>query len=104
MIADLCDGRHVGASRRPRRGVGLRAPPATFRAPVRTLDERAARQAKGSRMYKLYYSPGTASLPVHLALIELGVPHELYKVDLDGGEQRSPGYLALNPNAVVPTL
>jgi len=55
-------------------------------------------------MYKLYYSPGTAAFPVHLALIELGVPHELHKVDLDGGEQRSAAYLALNPSGVVPTL
>jgi glutathione S-transferase len=55
-------------------------------------------------MYTLYYSPGTASLPVHLALLELGVAHELKRVDLGGGEQNTPAYLALNPNAVVPTL
>ena len=55
-------------------------------------------------MYTLYYSPGTASLAVHLALIEAGVPHELGRIDLDAGEQRSARYLALNPNGVVPTL
>jgi glutathione S-transferase len=55
-------------------------------------------------MYTLYYSPGTASLAVHLALLEIGAPHELIKLDLDAGEQNSPAYLALNPNAVVPTL
>jgi len=55
-------------------------------------------------MYTLYFSPGTASLPVHLALLELGVAHDLKRVDLAGGEQNSAAYLALNPNAVVPTL
>lgn len=55
-------------------------------------------------MYTLYYSPGTASFPVHLALLELGVPHELKRVDLERGEQNTPAYLAMNPNAVVPTM
>lgn len=55
-------------------------------------------------MYLLYYSPGTASMAVHHALIELGVPHELRAVDLDSQQQRSPGYLELNPNGTVPTL
>ena len=55
-------------------------------------------------MYTLYYSPGTASMAVHLALIELGAPHTLERVDLGAGEQKSAAYLALNPNGVVPTL
>src|SRR5687768_18397073 len=57
-----------------------------------------------SRMYSLYYAPGAASMVVHWLLIELGVPHELRLVDTKSGEQKSPGYLALNPNGVVPTL
>ena len=55
-------------------------------------------------MYTLYYSPGTASLVVHLALIELDVPHRLVKLDFDKEEQRSPEYLRLNPLGRVPTL
>ena len=55
-------------------------------------------------MYTLYYSPGTASLVVHLALIELGVPYQLVKVDFSKDEQRSPEYLRLNPQGRVPTL
>jgi len=55
-------------------------------------------------MYILYYSPGAASLAVHQALIEAGASHQLHRVDLDVGEQRSPAYLALNPNGVVPTM
>jgi glutathione S-transferase len=55
-------------------------------------------------MYTLYYAPGTASMVVHLALLETGAPHELKLVDLDAGAQRDPGYLELNPRGVVPTL
>ena len=55
-------------------------------------------------MYTLYYAPGTASLAVHLALLEIGAKHALKRVDLGAGEQNSAAYLALNPNAVVPTL
>jgi glutathione S-transferase len=55
-------------------------------------------------MYTLYYSPGAASMCVHLALLESGAAHELKLVDLDAGQQREPAYLKLNPNGVVPTL
>lgn len=55
-------------------------------------------------MYTLYYSPGTASMVVHLALLEIGAPHELKLVDFDANAQRDPAYLKLNPRGVVPTL
>ena len=55
-------------------------------------------------MYTLYYSPGTASMAVHLALLEIGAPHRLELVDFDKHAQRSAEYLRLNPQGVVPTL
>ncbi|AVP99494.1 glutathione S-transferase [Ahniella affigens] len=55
-------------------------------------------------MYQLYFSPGAASFSVHLALLEMNAPHELVRVDLQAGQQRSSEYLRLNPNGVVPTL
>jgi glutathione S-transferase len=55
-------------------------------------------------MYKLYYGAGAASLAIHWMLIELGVPFETVAVDLDSKAQKSPEYLKLNPNGVVPTL
>ena len=55
-------------------------------------------------MYTLYYSPGSASMVVHLALLEIGAPYRLELVDLHAGGQREPGYLKLNPDGVVPTL
>jgi len=55
-------------------------------------------------MYTLYYSPGTASLAVHLMLLELDVQHRLERVDFDEDAQHSPEYLRLNPRGQVPTL
>ena len=55
-------------------------------------------------MDRLYYAPGAASLLVHWLLIELGVPHELMRVDTAAKQHKSAEYLALNPNGVVPTL
>ncbi len=55
-------------------------------------------------MYTLYYSPGTASMAVHLALLEIGAAHELRAVDFDARAQKDPDYLRLNPNGLVPTL
>lgn len=55
-------------------------------------------------MYLLYYSPGTASMAVHQALLEIGAPHQLCKVDFETQAHKSAQYLALNPNGMVPTL
>ncbi|MEO8010478.1 MAG: glutathione S-transferase family protein [Dokdonella sp.] len=55
-------------------------------------------------MYTLYYSPGSASMAVHLLLLELGVPHLLRLIDFDRRQQNDPDYLRLNPNGLVPTL
>jgi glutathione S-transferase len=55
-------------------------------------------------MYTLYYSPGTASMVAHLALLEIGAPHKLELVDFKSDAQRNPEYLKLNPQGRVPTL
>ena len=52
----------------------------------------------------LYGSQSTASLVVHWLLIELGIEHELKMLDFDKREQKSPEYLAINPQGRVPTL
>ena len=58
----------------------------------------------GIHVYTLYYSPGSASLVVHLALLEIGAPFRLEKVDFDRDAQHSPEYLRINPRGQVPTL
>ncbi|WP_395401944.1 glutathione S-transferase family protein [Pseudoduganella sp. UC29_106] len=55
-------------------------------------------------MYTLYYGKGGASLAIHAALKEIGVPYELLEVDLEAGQQRSEEYLRLNPDGRVPTM
>jgi glutathione S-transferase len=55
-------------------------------------------------MYTLYYAPGAASLVVHLALLEIGAPYRLEKVDMDAKQQKRAEYLALNPAGRVPAL
>ncbi|WP_202840384.1 glutathione S-transferase family protein [Luteimonas saliphila] len=52
----------------------------------------------------LYGSPSSASLVVHWLLIELGVEHELRMLDFGRHEQKSPDYLAINPQGRVPAL
>ncbi|MFM0430699.1 glutathione S-transferase family protein [Paraburkholderia aspalathi] len=54
--------------------------------------------------YRLYYSPGAASMAVHWMLIEIGIPFDAQLVDIDAGNQRNPDYLRLNSAGRVPTL
>jgi glutathione S-transferase len=54
--------------------------------------------------YTLYYAPGTASMAVHWALIEMGVPFKAVSLDFDAGEQKRASYLKLNPAGRVPAL
>lgn len=55
-------------------------------------------------MYKLYGSPSTAGTAIRWMLLELDVPFELKLLDFEKGEHKTPDYLALNPDGVVPTL
>jgi glutathione S-transferase len=55
-------------------------------------------------VYTLYYSPATASMVVHLALLEIGAPFRLERVDFERDEQHGDEYLRLNPRGQVPTL
>ena len=53
---------------------------------------------------QLYYYPGNASLAPHMLLEELGISFELVLVDRERAAHKSPGYLKLNPNGLVPTV
>ena len=54
--------------------------------------------------YRLHYAPDNASLIIRLALEEMGVPYETCLVDRAAQGQRSPAYLQLNPNGLIPVL
>jgi glutathione S-transferase len=53
---------------------------------------------------QLHYAPGNASMTPHVLLEELGVPFELKRVDREHGAHKSPAYLKLNPNGLIPVL
>ena len=52
----------------------------------------------------LYYSPGSCSLSVHIALNETGQPFELRKFATADRANYSPEYLAVNPKGRIPAL
>ncbi len=53
---------------------------------------------------RLHYAPDNASLCVRLALEEQGLPYETVLVDRTRQGQKTPAYLALNPNGLIPVL
>jgi len=53
---------------------------------------------------QLYFSPGACSFVPHVGLEAAAAPFEPKLVKLHRGEQRTPEYLALNPNGQVPVL
>lgn len=52
----------------------------------------------------LFHSPNTRSTGALALLEELGVPYDLQVIDMKGGEQRRPPYLAVNPMGKVPAV
>ena len=55
-------------------------------------------------MIELFYYPSNASFAPHVVLHELGVPFQLRLVDRDKDEHKSPEFLKINPNGLLPAL
>lgn len=55
-------------------------------------------------MITLHYYPSNASFAPHVLLHEIGVPFSLQRVDRAHNEHKSPAFLALNPNGLIPVL
>jgi glutathione S-transferase len=55
-------------------------------------------------MITLHYYPSNASFAPHVLLHEIGAPFRLQLVDRARNEHKSPAYLALNPNGLIPVL
>ncbi|MEC7525478.1 MAG: glutathione S-transferase N-terminal domain-containing protein [Myxococcota bacterium] len=55
-------------------------------------------------MISLYTSPTPNGWKASITLEELGLPYEVHAIDLMKGEQKEPGYLAINPNGRIPAI
>ena len=55
-------------------------------------------------MLALHHYPGNASMIPHILLHELKTPFELKLVNRTQGAHKSPAYLKLNPNGLIPVL
>jgi len=55
-------------------------------------------------MIKFYYNLAPNPTKVALCLEEMALPYELVPVDTRKGEQHTPQFLAINPNAKVPAI
>lgn len=55
-------------------------------------------------MMKLFYHLGSCSLASHIALEEAGADYQAVGINMGGGEQMSPAFLALNPKGRIPAL
>ncbi|MGF1500797.1 MAG: glutathione S-transferase family protein [Paracoccaceae bacterium] len=53
---------------------------------------------------RLHWSPDSANLPVRMALHLLNLRFEAVRVDRASGAHGRPGYLALNPQGLIPVL
>jgi GST-like protein len=55
-------------------------------------------------MIKFYYNLAPNPTKVALCLEEMGLPYELVPIDTRKGEQHTPEFLAINPNAKLPAI
>jgi glutathione S-transferase len=53
---------------------------------------------------KLFYSPGSCALGVHILMEEIGAPFDLKRVNFAEREQFGDAYRAINPKTKVPAL
>ena len=55
-------------------------------------------------MYKLYYSPGSCSMAIHVLLNEIGEDFQLENTAIGQGKNKSEAFLKINPRGQVPAL
>lgn len=55
-------------------------------------------------MIDLYTAPTPNGRKVSIALEEMGLPYTVHAVDLASGEQKTPEFLAINPNGRIPAV
>lgn len=53
---------------------------------------------------QLYSLPTPNGIKVSVMLEEVGIPYEAHRIDIQGNDQFSPEFLALNPNNKIPAI
>ncbi|MEZ2129428.1 MULTISPECIES: glutathione binding-like protein [unclassified Sinorhizobium] len=60
--------------------------------------------AKNPDVIQLYSLPTPNGVKISVALEELQLPYEAHRVSFDNNEQKSPEFVALNPNGRIPAI
>ena len=55
-------------------------------------------------MIKFYYNTSPNPMKIALCLEEMNLPYEAIPIDTRKGDQHSPSYLSINPNAKAPAI
>jgi glutathione S-transferase len=55
-------------------------------------------------MIHLYTAPTPNGRKISIALEELALPYDVHSVNLNAGEQKTPAFLAINPNGRIPAI
>lgn len=55
-------------------------------------------------MIDVYTANTPNGVKITIALEEMGVPYDLHMIDLGANEQKSPGFLEINPNGRIPAI
>src|SRR5215470_13053070 len=61
-------------------------------------------RATGTIMIDLYTAPTPNGHKASITLEELEMPYEVHIVNLMGGDQKTPEFLAINPNGRIPAI
>ena len=57
-----------------------------------------------TRPIELHYWPTPNGIKISLALEEMGLPYEIFPVNINKGEQFEPAFLAISPNNRIPAI
>ena len=65
---------------------------------------RFSTRSNATDMLTLHHDPGTAAMAPLILLEEIGVPFTLVRVERAARAHKTPAYLKLNPNGLIPVL
>ena len=70
---------------------------------VQTLEQLPFKMSKKSNIH-LYTAQTPNGIKISITLEELGLPYTVHKIEMSKNEQKSPEFLAINPNGRIPAI